>query len=128
MYVHVQMYSYTNRPMHLNIDMHNCILEVCVHASVCKRSQHTCTHTHHHGRTVTARIGRAAGDVHTRRGLSIFDLLVLRPRCINVIARLAQSAERKALNLVVVGSSPTVGDLCGKLIYHMLNRTLELFL
>ena len=25
-------------------------------------------------------------------------------------ARLAQSAERKALNLVVVGSSPTVGD------------------
>ena len=28
---------------------------------------------------------------------------------INVMARLAQSAERKALNLVVVGSSPTVG-------------------
>ena len=28
-------------------------------------------------------------------------------------ARLAQSAERKALNLVVVGSSPTVGVLCG---------------
>ena len=27
-------------------------------------------------------------------------------------ARLAQSAERKALNLVVVGSSPTVGALC----------------
>ena len=26
-------------------------------------------------------------------------------------ARLAQSAERKALNLVVVGSSPTVGVL-----------------
>ena len=26
-------------------------------------------------------------------------------------ARLAQSAERKALNLVVVGSSPTVGGL-----------------
>jgi hypothetical protein len=26
-------------------------------------------------------------------------------------ARLAQSAERKALNLVVVGSSPTVGDV-----------------
>ena len=26
-------------------------------------------------------------------------------------ARLAQSAERKALNLVVVGSSPTVGAL-----------------
>ena len=26
-----------------------------------------------------------------------------------VIARLAESAERKALNLVVVGSSPTVG-------------------
>jgi hypothetical protein len=29
------------------------------------------------------------------------------------LARLAQSAERKALNLVVVGSSPTVGVLCG---------------
>ena len=28
-------------------------------------------------------------------------------------ARLAQSAERKALNLVVVGSSPTVGALFG---------------
>ena len=28
---------------------------------------------------------------------------------INVEARLAQSAERKALNFVVVGSSPTVG-------------------
>ena len=28
-----------------------------------------------------------------------------------VVARLAQSVERKALNLVVVGSSPTVGDL-----------------
>ena len=28
---------------------------------------------------------------------------------INGMARLAQSAERKALNLVVVGSSPTVG-------------------
>ena len=27
------------------------------------------------------------------------------------VARLAQSAERKALNLVVVGSSPTVGVL-----------------
>ena len=26
-------------------------------------------------------------------------------------ARLAQSVERKALNLVVVGSSPTVGDI-----------------
>ena len=26
------------------------------------------------------------------------------------LARLAQSVERKALNLVVVGSSPTVGD------------------
>ena len=27
-----------------------------------------------------------------------------------IAARLAQSVERKALNLVVVGSSPTVGD------------------
>ena len=30
---------------------------------------------------------------------------------ISDMARLAQSAERKALNLVVVGSSPTVGVL-----------------
>ena len=28
------------------------------------------------------------------------------------MARLAQSVERKALNVVVVGSSPTVGVLC----------------
>ena len=31
---------------------------------------------------------------------------------ISIEARLAQSVERKALNLVVVGSSPTVGDSC----------------
>ena len=31
-------------------------------------------------------------------------------RAFSGTARLAQSAERKALNLVVVGSSPTVGD------------------
>ena len=31
-------------------------------------------------------------------------------------ARLAQSAERKALNLVVVGSSPTVGVLFGSVL------------
>jgi len=29
-------------------------------------------------------------------------------------ARLAQSAERKALNLVVVGSRPTVGEFAGR--------------
>ena len=29
--------------------------------------------------------------------------------CVHASARLAQSAERKVLNLVVVGSSPTVG-------------------
>ena len=35
-------------------------------------------------------------------------------RCLAITrsARLAQSAERKALNLVVVGSSPTVGVCC----------------
>ena len=33
-------------------------------------------------------------------------------------ARLAQSAERKALNLVVVGSSPTVGALLVRKIRH----------
>ena len=32
-------------------------------------------------------------------------------KCGGPPARLAQSVERKALNLVVVGSSPTVGDL-----------------
>ena len=36
-------------------------------------------------------------------------------------ARLAQSAERKALNLVVVGSSPTVGafSFCTSSSFHM---------
>ena len=34
-------------------------------------------------------------------------------------ARLAQSAERKALNLVVVGSSPTVGVFTGSGHVHM---------
>ncbi len=32
-----------------------------------------------------------------------------------MLARLAQSVERKALNLVVVGSSPTVGVLSSDL-------------
>ena len=35
----------------------------------------------------------------------------------HVSARLAQSAERKALNLVVVGSSPTVGVLSARRAY-----------
>ena len=35
--------------------------------------------------------------------------LVVSVLCPSLQARLAQSAERKALNLVVVGSSPTVG-------------------
>ena len=35
------------------------------------------------------------------------------------IARLAQSVERKALNLVVVGSSPTVGVLLVSLISRL---------
>jgi hypothetical protein len=42
-------------------------------------------------------------------GLIIGNLLAL-----GAIARLAQSAERKALNLVVVGSSPTVGVCTGR--------------
>ena len=41
---------------------------------------------------------------------ALFVLAVLRA----IIARLAQSAERKALNLVVVGSSPTVGVSLGQ--------------
>ena len=35
------------------------------------------------------------------------------------MARLAQSAERKALNLVVVGSSPTVGAFCASLCFSL---------
>ena len=38
-------------------------------------------------------------------------------------ARLAQSAERKALNLVVVGSSPTVGVFTGSGHVHMVVPT-----
>ena len=41
------------------------------------------------------------------------------------IARLAQSVERKALNLVVVGSSPTVGDF---LFYKLAISFLTFFL
>ena len=37
-----------------------------------------------------------------------------RAHCVLPRARLAQSAERKALNLVVVGSSPTVGVFVGR--------------
>ena len=36
--------------------------------------------------------------------------------CVLPRARLAQSAERKALNLVVVGSSPTVGVFVGRVL------------
>ena len=39
----------------------------------------------------------------------IMQASILRPE-----ARLAQPAERKALNLVVVGSSPTVGAMAGE--------------
>ena len=44
--------------------------------------------------------------------LSLFFVIVIymTKNIVELIARLAQSAERKALNLVVVGSSPTVGD------------------
>ena len=41
--------------------------------------------------------------------LAIMPALHLWPAAEHRQARLAQSAERKALNLVVVGSSPTVG-------------------
>ena len=40
----------------------------------------------------------------------------------NITARLAQSAERKALNLVVVGSSPTVGVFPRPLVLHTNGR------
>ena len=39
-------------------------------------------------------------------------------------ARLAQSTERKALNLVVVGSSPTVGVLCRLRVVLVMRRGL----
>ena len=41
-------------------------------------------------------------------------LLLVGAHCVGLRARLAQSAERKALNLVVVGSSPTVGVFAGR--------------
>ena len=61
--------------------------------------------------------------------LSMINSAISKPRCFKGVvlrsfrtytgshekifmARLAQSAERKALNLVVVGSSPTVGVSC----------------
>ena len=39
------------------------------------------------------------------------------------MAHLAQSAERKALNLVVVGSSPTVGAFCASLCLSLAHRS-----
>ena len=42
-----------------------------------------------------------------------------------VIARLAQSAERKALNLVVVGLSPTVGVFWPVARLHSMHRSCE---
>ena len=48
------------------------------------------------GRTTTPGQQRARGAI--------------RAYAIDLTARLAQPVERKALNLVVVGSSPTVGD------------------
>ena len=47
--------------------------------------------------------------VFAKSGMETPDPMPLMP---STIARLAQSAERKALNLVVVGSSPTVGVFC----------------
>ena len=41
-------------------------------------------------------------------------LLLVGAHCVGLRARLAQSAERKALNRVVVGSSPTVGVFAGR--------------
>ena len=43
-------------------------------------------------------------------GIQLLTTHSLKANCYST-ARLAQSAERKALNLVVVGSSPTVGAL-----------------
>ena len=45
------------------------------------------------------------------RSGSVIDRLYYHERTFPSEARLAQSAERKTLNLVVVGSSPTVGVL-----------------
>ena len=48
--------------------------------------------------TVTGKVSSSFGFILSKEGLAI-------------TARLAQSAERKALNLAVVGSSTTVGAL-----------------
>ena len=50
---------------------------------------------------------RVAGSIPAAETLS--DVESRKPRQISNKASLAQSVERKALNLVVVGSSPTVG-------------------
>ena len=43
-------------------------------------------------------------------------------------ARLAQLVERKALNLVVVGSSPTVGAFCASALLRVQNESLAVCL
>ena len=87
---------------------------------------------HRHAANVPIRAMSAHGQIlHTQGGTAVASLVKLvqdktgntilpgfsRVKAFNgrlfdatSLARLAQSAERKALNLVVVGSSPTVGD------------------
>ena len=55
---------------------------------------------------------RAVGARLAAPAWCIWQLLVPFTAVIFPVARLAQSAERKALNLVVVGSIPTVGVWC----------------
>jgi hypothetical protein len=55
--------------------------------------------------SATTKKGSASHQVRTQLVLMTRKMKISR----STTARLAQSAERKALNLVVVGSSPTVG-------------------
>ena len=60
--------------------------------------------------TFTARLVRITSASHVFGDHAILGALYLWPAAEHCQARLAQSAERKALNLVVVGSSATVGS------------------
>ena len=65
-----------------------------------------------HGQNSHGSVGKGLFNADWRPLLGRADLAEAAQENFNARARLAQSAERKAFNLVVVGSSPTVGELC----------------
>ena len=70
------------------------------------------------GQAPPARSARWAGQPATGPPIPYLEAADTEPDLASAMARLAQSAERKALNLVVVGSSPAVGVLALPWFFH----------